>query len=361
MDKILCYIDSLGAGGAQRQLVGLAKELSTKGYDVTICVYADIPFYVHEIKDTNIRYKYLSKAQNKFLKLFYTYKYIKELKPDCVISFLEMPSIIMCIIKIVLKKFKLIVSERNTTQKITRLDRMRFYLFKQADYIVSNSYTQDKFIKRNFPFLSNKCLPIINFVDTEKFNMVKHEMSDLVKFIVAASISPSKNTLNFIQSIKDVINEGYTNFEVNWYGIVDHNDTYYIQCEKVITENNLSKFIKLLPKTIDICQKYHESDFFCLPSIYEGTPNALTEALSCGIPSICSDVSDNSHYVIDSYNGFLFNPKSSASMASAIIKCLELRTEEYLLFAQRSRATAVEQFNINKFANSYINLISDCL
>lgn len=259
------------------------------------------------------------------------------------------------------KKFKLIVSERNTTQKITNSVKFRFSIFRQADYIVSNSYTQDKFIKNNFPFLSKKCVPIVNFVDIKKFNKVIHRKTDRVKFIVAASILPSKNTLTFIQSIKKVTDCGYSNFEINWYGIVDKHNPYYIQCQKAIEECHLTEIIKLLPKTMDICQKYHESDFFCLPSLYEGTPNALTEALSCGIPSICSDVSDNSRYVIDFYNGFLFNPESPGAIASAVIRCLKMSPDTYSNFSQRSREIAEKLLNINMFTDSYIKLIQQPL
>ena len=46
MKKILCFIDSLGAGGAQRQIVGLAVLLKHKGYNVKMVTYYDIPFYI---------------------------------------------------------------------------------------------------------------------------------------------------------------------------------------------------------------------------------------------------------------------------------------------------------------------------
>ena len=43
--KILLFIDSLGSGGAQRQIVGLATMLKEKGYGVKMVTYYDIPFY----------------------------------------------------------------------------------------------------------------------------------------------------------------------------------------------------------------------------------------------------------------------------------------------------------------------------
>ena len=43
--KILLFTDSLGAGGAQRQLVGLAVLLKKKGLEVKVCTYYDIDIY----------------------------------------------------------------------------------------------------------------------------------------------------------------------------------------------------------------------------------------------------------------------------------------------------------------------------
>ena len=45
MKRILLFIDSLGAGGAQRQLVGLAVMLKRRGYAVKVVTYYDHPFY----------------------------------------------------------------------------------------------------------------------------------------------------------------------------------------------------------------------------------------------------------------------------------------------------------------------------
>ena len=42
--KIILFTDSLGAGGSQRQWVGLAKLLKDNGYNVNVCTYHNIDF-----------------------------------------------------------------------------------------------------------------------------------------------------------------------------------------------------------------------------------------------------------------------------------------------------------------------------
>ena len=358
MKKILLFIDCLGAGGAQRQIVGLARELCIRGYDIKLCVYTDIPFYLPEVNKYNIPYEYISSAHNKLFRIYFIYKYVKRFKPDCVISYQETPSLIMTIVKTFYNKFKLIVSERNTTQVLTMMDRIRFFLYRKADFVVSNSYTQNNFMKENFPSLRNKCTTIVNFVDTDKFKRIAFQKSSKPTFIIVASISNSKNTLNFLRSLNLVLEKNYSNFVVKWFGIVNSNDPYYLSCKKYIEENSLKSVVALLPKTLKIYEEYAKADFFCLPSLYEGTPNALCEALSCSFPSICSNVSDNSYYVKNGFNGYVFDPKSPQSIASSIIKCLNMPNKEYLKFSENSRTTAITKLNVNTFVESYIKLLN---
>ena len=53
---------------------------------------------------------------------------------------------------------------------------------------------------------------------------------------------------------------------------------------------------------------------------WEGFPNVLCEAMSCGLPVLASDVSDVRHIMEDGVNGFLMNPTSPDDMAKTIIR-----------------------------------------
>ena len=46
MKKIVCLIDDLCPGGAQRQLVGLAYLLKESGYDISVMTYHNDSFYM---------------------------------------------------------------------------------------------------------------------------------------------------------------------------------------------------------------------------------------------------------------------------------------------------------------------------
>ena len=356
--KIICFIDSLGAGGAQRQIVGLANQLHNAEYDVQMLVYHDVNFFQSSL-DGCIKLHIMPESSN-IKRIFNAYRHIKHEKPDCVISFLESPSIISCIVKVLYPHFKLIVSERNTTQHIGRKEKLRFNLFKIADYVVPNAYSQEKFIKDNFHFLQHKTTTIANFVDLEYFAFKKRTIHPIPQIMVAASIWQPKNTLNFIRAVKTAVDKG-ANFFIKWFGFVKGttgaNLEYYDACNKLIEDLGVGDYIQLLEKTANIKEEYYNADFFCLPSYYEGTPNVICEAIATGLPVICSDVSDNARYVKSGINGYLFSPNNINDISDSLLKICSLPSDEWKKFSKNSRNIAEDNLCMDSFLNQYINLI----
>ena len=62
--RIILFTDCLGAGGAQRQLVGLAVMLKEKGFDVKVATYFDIDFYKHYLDEANVPNELIPGADN---------------------------------------------------------------------------------------------------------------------------------------------------------------------------------------------------------------------------------------------------------------------------------------------------------
>ena len=357
MKKILCFIDNLGPGGAQRQIVGLASFLKEKGYDVTIAFYDDNRFYVDLLKTNGVPYVYLEKAKKTTFRIWHVARYIRKTKPDVVIAYLETPSICACLAKLFNHRFKLIVSERNTTQHTGTNERIRFNLFRIADYVVPNAYSQEIYMRTTFPKLADKIVTIPNFVDLEHFvPPLERRRREVPKIMIAASIWPSKNTVGFIDAVAKLKEKGYR-FHVSWYGLNTAHLDYIDQCRQKIEKFGVADCIELKEKTTQIKECYQGADYFCLPSFYEGTPNVICEAMACGLPVVCSDVCDNSKYVIEGKNGFLFNPKDTDSMVEAFERLFAMDNEGYLLFSNNSREFAEKKLSTEAFVDSYTKLV----
>jgi len=64
------------------------------------------------------------------------------------------------------------------------------------------------------------------------------------------------------------------------------------------------------------------ADVFVLPSLFEGLPGALIEAMAAGLPCVASDIPGNRDLIQDGKTGLLVPVKDPAALASAIKRML---------------------------------------
>lgn len=356
MKRIILFTDCLGAGGAQRQLVGLAIMLKEKDYNVTVATYHNIDFYKKQLDDVGVRNLVIPNGSNKKTRIWAVRTFLKKERPDWVVAYLETPSLLACIAKVTGCKFRLIVSERNTTQTVGMNERVRFFLYRWADAIVPNSYAQVNYLISHYPWMQKKLKTITNFVDLDYFSFIERKKREVPEIVIAASIWKSKNTLGFIEAVKILV-ERNCRFHVSWYGKSETNIDYYNDCLQKIKDYGIQDYIELKDKTKQIKNVYHSADVFCLPSFYEGTPNVICEAISTGLPVACSDVCDNHIYVMTGQNGVLFDPNNPNDMANKISHLLNLSDVDFQEYQRNSRNIAVGKLSKDSFVDAYIKII----
>lgn len=360
MKKILCIIDGLALGGAERQMIGLVHSLKQNGYEINLVVYHQVNFYQALLDRMNIQVIRLEVGNSRWSKLSAVRRHIKDHNGyDCVIAYKDGPASICCMLKMLGGKFKLIVSERNTTQCITKSEKVKFWLYRFADYVVPNSYAQGNFIKRNFPSLAKKTVTITNFTDTDYFTPVNKLSSGGLAIMTAARITKQKNILNYLEAIKILKDKGYQGkVHFLWYGdVYKGGEEYRDKCLAKRQELGINDMIDFYPATSEILRCYQDCDVFCLPSCYEGYPNVICEAMSCGKPILCSNICDNPKIVVDGINGILFDPTDVNRMAETFINVIEFSNEKRVNMGMQNRETALGQFSETAFAEKYIEII----
>ena len=356
MKKIICLIESLGSGGAERQLSGLAILLKKRGFDVEVWYYAPSHFYCSNLEKEGVIYRFLEEASNKKKRVRIIRKKLLKAKPNTVIAFLDTPCIIGCITKLTGGKFKLIVSERNTTQRLTLREKVKFMLYRVANYVVANSHSQTEFINKHFPYLRKNLRCITNFVDVNKFAVKPQESShSIVKILSIGRVMHQKNILMYIEAINLLVKAGYTNIKFKWVG-QSLGDQYYNDCISRIQQYNLGPYFTFHAPLPNIVEEFHKADYFCLPSLYEGFPNVICEAMSCGLPIICSDVCDNP-FIVSPDNGFLFNPQNPNDIVNNLSKAIDIDKTTYYNMSKMSRERATILFSQTTFINSYLEII----
>ncbi len=83
-------------------------------------------------------------------------------------------------------------------------------------------------------------------------------------------------------------------------------------------ELGLSDRFHLLGFRDDVPKLLHAADIFCFPSLREGLPVSLMEAMAAKKPVICSDIRGNAELIQADLGGYLCDPKQSESFAIAL-------------------------------------------
>lgn len=356
MKRILLITENLGSGGAERQICGLAVMLTKSRFPCRLITYVKNQFYEPILRQNGVDYQFVPELWNKNTRVFKAAKYVRRYKPDVVISFLPSVNKTMCLAKLFFGA-KLVVSERNNNTCITRSDKVQFNLYRMADAIVPNSNSQGKFISNNFPFLSKKVHPIINFVDVNRFTPSETPVrNETLRVVTVARCTQQKNVLTYLKAVRKVKDMGL-NVHFDWYGDKKHNAAYFEEIEKEFQQLDIADYLTLHNPNQKIEEVYRKANIFCLPSLFEGYPNVVAEAMSCGLPILCSNVYENPYIVEEGVNGYLFNPKSVEDIANAIKRMAELKPKERHDMGKRNRQLCLQRNTEEAFLKSYVELI----
>lgn len=95
------------------------------------------------------------------------------------------------------------------------------------------------------------------------------------------------------------------------------------ELEGLATELGIRESVEFLGTRHDIVQLLQHAWCFVLPSRWEGMPNALLEAMACGLPCIASRVSGSEDIIEQGHNGLLVEPEQPEQLAYALRLLIE--------------------------------------
>jgi glycogen(starch) synthase len=100
---------------------------------------------------------------------------------------------------------------------------------------------------------------------------------------------------------------------------------------------------------------YRSADCFVNPSLYEGMPNTVLEAMACALPVVASDIGGNRNLVVQNETGYLFSLESPNDFTNAIAG---LAREANLChrLGDTGRRRVVKSFSWDSVARAYIAL-----
>ncbi|MBD2847555.1 glycosyltransferase family 4 protein [Paenibacillus sp. IB182496] len=205
-------------------------------------------------------------------------------------------------------------------RKIPVLDAIKLLLLvhnyaSKLDKIISISSAVQSSCIETYKLDLSKCEIIPRGVDTNKYSFEGRKAQN-EKFIVlyAGNIQPTKGINDLVNSLK------FIDKSVKIVLCGNGNIRYINKLASKVARYNKGHELEFTGplKQEQLITQFKNCDFFVFPSHSEGLGKALIEAMSCGCPVICSDISPFTEIVTQNYSGLIAKKKSPKSLGEAI-------------------------------------------
>lgn len=127
------------------------------------------------------------------------------------------------------------------------------------------------------------------------------------------------------------------------------------QLEALAASLGVATSVRFLGPRGDVPALLKASSVFVLPSLWEGMPNALLEAMAAGLPVVATDVEGSREILGSNESGLLVPPRQPAKLAEAILRLLH-ETESSSRLVEISQGIVRNKFAENSVVASYVDL-----
>ncbi len=192
--------------------------------------------------------------------------------------------------------------------------------------------------------LTPEQIPVITMgVDTEKFCVRPPTSNDRPKIVTVARLIAEKGHAIAFGALAKLKNDG-----IEFDYVVAGDGPEMESLKKLVCQMDLNDCVTLTG-TIgegEVRDLLNNCDAFLLPSygLGEAAPVCVMEAMSCGIPVVCSLIGGTADMIENGVDGFLTPQKDSAAIAEALKKII-LDADLAAEIGQQARATALAKFD----------------
>lgn len=162
-------------------------------------------------------------------------------------------------------------------------------------------------------------------------------------------LEPVKGCSQFIESIPEVI-ENYPDS----YFVVVGDGTERKSLESIVKELGIENRVYFCGFRDDPINIFQSLDLYVLPSLNEGIPLAMLEAMSSEVPVVATSVGGIPEVIKDKVNGLLVPPENPRALAEGILESLGNPGETAKRVVE-AKKTIINEYNMGKWIEKIQN------
>lgn len=216
--------------------------------------------------------------------------------------------------------------------------------YKNCNLATVTSNSQKAYLEKRYGARSIFVIP--NGINTKIFKPTK-KMNPSTKTLLfsVGRLHPEKNLLNLLEAIR-----GLEDVKMKIIGkgplekyMLKFKEDYGLDLEIISSVPN-----NQLP------EMYNAADIYIQPSLFEGNPKTILEAMSCGLPIIATNIEGINNVIINEENGCLCKTDSQSIRKTVlkIIKNHELREK----IGANARKSIEENYDLNKLIEKELEI-----
>lgn len=324
-------------GGAERRLVNDLKFVDKNKFNHVVVYLFRADDLKDEILDLGIEVIPLNlKPLFDWVGLKKLLKIVKSKSVDIIHSQLFFADLYARMTKLFIRKTRLISTIQSSTyepnndylysRKRRLIDSLTGRIYNDR-FIAVSEFVRESIIK-HLKFPAYKITVIPNYVDVDAFRHCPQERLEKVRkmlslkedsiiLITVGRLDPPKGHIYLLQALC-LITKEIKNFKLLIVG--DGPNRRHLENE--VRSFNLDGNVIFTGVREDINELLHLSQIFVLPTLSEGLPLTLLEALSAGICCIASDIGPVREIISSGNNGLLFPPKDVSALKDAILQLM---------------------------------------
>jgi glycosyltransferase involved in cell wall biosynthesis len=365
--KIVFLIRSLNQGGAERQLVTLAKALDKENFNVTILCFYSGGILAKDLENTGVKLISLEKQHrwDVLSFLWRLYSEIKRLNPDILHGYLGSGNLLATFLKPALPTTRIFWGVRASNVDLTRYDwlsrvlyRLECFCSRFPDLIIVNSHAGQAYqLAHGFP--ADKMVVIPNGIDTEKFKpnpnartKIRSEWgipANTILVGLVGRLDPMKDHPTFLKAAALLCQ---VRQDVLFVCIGGGLENYAREMHQLANQLEISEKVIWAGARADMADVYNALDIAASSSYGEGFPNVIGEAMATGVPCVVTDVGDSAWIVGET--GIVVPPKNPQALLEGYKTYLE---RDNIQARNQARQRIMDNFSIQKLVEQTETLL----